>query len=217
MTYFYPCLCTKYDVPRYVGKHIPTLLWQPSPLLLWPLCSWASSSTSLDTFRWGKTALRFLPRDIRPTGSPLWHSEELKWQRKLASHLLPKPSNSSVWPELASVCHVFGKILNVFGNFLNVYLFSIGQNFKPTLPNFYYFGAKIFIATNGQILDKWSSHLVTLPEVVSLWFLQFTLSRILLLTMGRTPLDAMQRNGPMSFRRTLYRSRWSPEYSVTEN
>ena len=32
---------------------------------------------------------------------------------------------------------------------------------------------------------------------------QLTLSRILLLTMGRTPLEAMHRKGPMSFRRTL--------------
>ena len=69
----------------------------------------------------------------------------------------------SVWPDLAKF-RQFGKILKVFVNIFEV-VFITWYNFEPTLANF-----ADFHFCKGQILNKQSSHLVTLAVVWPFWF-----------------------------------------------
>ena len=67
-----------------------------------------------------------------------------------------------MWPDLAKFCH-FGKIFQVFGNLFEG-LFSLRQNLESILATIFALG-HIWVVLNGQILNKYYSHLVTLCEI----------------------------------------------------
>ena len=59
---------------------------------------------------------------------------------------------SPLWQNLTSLSQI------------SIALFSIWQNFKPLLEKYKRLIGQIFIVVNGQILNKLSSHLVTLTS-----------------------------------------------------
>ena len=61
-------------------------------------------------------------------------------------------ANSPVRPDLAKFCH-FGNILKALVKFVRVYLFSVWQNFKPSLAILDSIGS-ILTDVNRQILEK---------------------------------------------------------------
>ena len=64
-----------------------------------------------------------------------------------------------MWPDLAKFRH-FGKILKVFGKHLKA-LFTIWQNFEPTLANILCYATNLY-PYKWPNIEKQSSHLVTL-------------------------------------------------------
>ena len=71
----------------------------------------------------------------------------------------PGTQRSSVKPDLANFRHFCIK-LKIFGNFWRVNL-VLSQNLEPAQPNYYAVG-QMFIAVNGQILNKKCINLVTI-------------------------------------------------------
>ena len=66
-----------------------------------------------------------------------------------------------MWPDWAKFCH-FGKTSEVFDYFCE--FISIWRNIKHSLVNYWSFWAN-FVVDNGQILNKWYSHPVTLVSI----------------------------------------------------
>ena len=97
-----------------------------------------------------------------PTHLPIMHKflfPTKKWFVSVPLFPLSSFSSSSVWPDLAIFCHFWQQVKKNWQLFED--LISIWQNFEPTMENPGSFWTN-FIVVNGQILSKYSRHLVTL-------------------------------------------------------